>query len=431
MKKKYFLVSVVLIMTGLIFTACASVSSTHSNKKIPEETTSAKSPQEMGVIINVDDENSNITLGNIEGGDKTIYAYNSGTTVYTKSGNVMSLSGLEAGDIVDISYNPKSYVVEKIRISDDKDIWENTKVTSFSVDDSTRSMKIGQSLYSYTDSTFVFSNGERIDISELNSQDRLIVRGYKTKVVSIVVDKGHGYISLTGEQLFVGGYIDVGGKIVKVIEDEMLIIVQEGSYKVEVRNGAYIADKQVQVTRDRNTVVDFSDVAPIVTSTGSVKFNINADDADLYVDGIKKNASEVLTLTAGNHKVKVTAEGYYEYSDTVEIESKYQIIDIILKKDGESETQTESRTETETESVQETQTNSSGDVISQINDVTVSGPEGAYVYFDGKYMGIAPVTFDMVTGSHVISILYNSEIKSYSVNLAEGGDDVTYDFTDK
>lgn len=104
-------------------------------------------------------------------------------------------------------------------------------------------------------------------------------------------------------------------------------------------------------------------------------------------------------------------------------------MDINLKSTSETETETEG--ETETESSTEPVTDSSGDVVSQINDVTVSGPVGGYVYFDGKYMGVAPVTFDMITGSHVISILYNSQIKSYSVNLAEGGDDVIYDFTDK
>ena len=53
------------------------------------------------------------------------------------------------------------------------------------------------------------------------------------------------------------------------------------------------------------------------------------------------------------------------------------------------------------------------------------------VYFDSTYVGIAPVTFDMVTGTHVISILNGTEINSYTVTLAEGGDDVEYDFTNK
>ena len=53
------------------------------------------------------------------------------------------------------------------------------------------------------------------------------------------------------------------------------------------------------------------------------------------------------------------------------------------------------------------------------------------VYFDSTYVGVAPVTFDMVTGTHVISILNGTEINSYTVNLSEGKGDVEYDFTDK
>lgn len=429
MKNRYIIMAGVILMAGLILTACASTSSTRHRIKDQEETKAVKSPEDMGIIINVDYENNNITLGGIEDGEKTIYSYNSGTTAYTKSGSAMSMAQLSAGDIVDITYNTNSYVLEKIQISNDKNVWENTKVTSFSVDEAARSMKIGQTLYAYTDNTLIFSQGEKIDISELNKEDQLIVRGYGTKVVSIVVDKGHGYITLSGEQLFIGGYVDVGGRVVKVIEDDMLIIVQEGSYKVEVRNGDYIADKQVEVTRDNNTVVDFSDVAPNVTATGNVRFNIDVDNAVLYVDGVQMSATDVLTLTTGSHKISIVAEGYDDYSDTIEVGTKYQIVDINLKSTSETETETEG--ETETESSTEPVTDSSGDVVSQINDVTVSGPVGGYVYFDGKYMGVAPVTFDMITGSHVISVLYNSQIKSYSVNLAEGGDDVVYDFTDK
>ena len=39
--------------------------------------------------------------------------------------------------------------------------------------------------------------------------------------------------------------------------------------------------------------------------------------------------------------------------------------------------------------------------------------------------------FPLVTGEHIISILSGTKINSYTVNLADGADDVTYDFTDK
>lgn len=430
MRKKYFIILAFIFTAGIITTACAVSSSSVRRTNTAQETETAKSPKDIGIIINVDDANGNITLGSVGEDGKTIYSYNSGTTAYTKSGNVMSMAQLAPGDIVDITYDPDSCILQEIRISDDEDVWENSKVTVFSVDETSYSMKIGQTLYSYSDNTYVFSDGERIDITELNSEDQLIVRGYGTKVCSVVVDKGHGYVTLSGEQLFIGGYVDIGGRVVKVIQDDMLIIVREGSYKVEVRNGEYVADKQVQVTRNEETVVDFSDVAPIVTETGNIRFNIDVEDAVLYVDGVQMAAGEVLTITSGTHSIKVTAEGYDDYTDTVEVGTGYQIVDITLNESSEDESENQTEAESTT-SADEEVTDSSGNVVSRINDVTVSGPEGGYVYFDGKYMGTAPVTFDLVTGSHVISILYNNEINSYTVNLAEGGDDVTYDFTDR
>ena len=103
----------------------------------------------------------------------------------------MSLEKLSSGDIVDIECNNTNQKIKKISISSRNKVWENTKVTNFKVDESTMTMKIGQSLYSYSDSTFVFSDGEEIDISELNSEDRLIVLGYDLLLCSVVVDKGH------------------------------------------------------------------------------------------------------------------------------------------------------------------------------------------------------------------------------------------------
>ena len=102
--------------------------------------------------------------------------------------------------------------------------------------------------------------------------------------------------------------------------------------------------------------------------------------------------------------------------------SGYQEVAISLTS---SETQSASKTEQETTAEQSTTTG----VVSTKNKVTISGPVGANVYFDGAYKGTAPVTFPLVTGEHVVSVLHNKEIKSYTVNLVEGSDDVVYDFT--
>ena len=418
MKNKILLILyILLICLGLV--ACNPNKSTWF--KQPQTTTAVendKSVSVLAVVSSIDIDNKIINFYRIDTEEVCMYTYNSGTTVLTKTGRVSTIESLPVGSVVDLNYNPSSYMIYSIRIADDKEIWENTKVTNFSVDDTTRSITLGNSLYYYKDDVCVISNGRQIDISELNEADQLIVRGQGTRVLSIVVEKGHGYVSLKGAEIFVGGLVDVSGSLVKVIEDNMLLIVPEGVHKVEVRNGDNIAEKYVTVVRDEQCVADFSDVSANVTVTGTVKINVNIANATVYIDNVKRDHSGVITLIAGKHRLVVAAEGYVTYSGTIEVGSGHKSIDIELGIDDEPTTSEPPTKEDET-------------VVSKVNDVTVVGPKGALVYFDSTYVGIAPVTFDMVTGTHVISILNGTEINSYTVTLAEGGDDVEYDFTNK
>lgn len=432
MRKKYGYVILILVMCGVMLCAC-SFNGSNTGKKKPHATKETeteagyKAEGTVGVLLSVDEENRVISFITIEDSEEYMCAYGTGTMFYNKSGSVTSVSSMSAGMVADIEFNVGTGMISQVQISDDDKVWENSKVSSFHVNETEHSMKIGKSLYYYDNYTAVFSDGEPISIMELNSEDQLIVRGYDNKIVSIVVDKGHGYITLSGESLFIGGLIDIGGTVVKVIEEDMMIMVTEGFYKVEARNGSYYSEKYVTVTRDMESKVDFSDVQVIVTETGSVLFNVNPQNAVFHLDGKEIDFTQVLTLNAGTHKVYVTADGYNDYTDTITVEKGYQIIDIKLKNSsGETETEDSTESETENETKSETET-----VVSTVNKVTVNGPEGGFVYFDGSYKGTAPVTFPMITGDHVITILYNNQIKSYSVTLAEGGDDVTYDFSEK
>lgn len=471
MKKIVFLLIYLLICTAALC-GCNGVGSTNKNpvKPIIQETTKdAKDKKILCVITGVDEENSLIEFYKVDTEETNRYSFDAGTKVLTKAGRDISIKSVPKGSVVDMYYDPNTYIISKVQISKEKKVWENSKVTSFFVDETTKSLKVGTSLYYYKDDVYVVSDGEKISINQLTQGDTLIVHGIDNRIISIVVDKGHGYLTLEGEDIFVGGLVDVGGTLVKVIEDDMLLIVPEGVYKVEVRKDNNIAEKYVTVVRGERCVADFSDVAANVTTTGSVKFNINIKDAKLYIDNIGRNHLNTLTLTTGKHTIVVMAEGYNTYKSTIEVEAGHKSIDIILNIDEESETETEKETsskeepttqdgeketttqegekETNTqESEKETNTQAgeketekptsgvTGEketIVSQINDVTIIGPVGGLVYFDSEYKGVAPVTFDMVTGTHVISIISSGGIESYTVTLAEGGDDVTYDFSKK
>lgn len=418
MKNKLFMVICILVICICIGGCKGNSSTWYKQPPTTESKVDGKPVNILAVVASKDITAKTISIYRIDTEEICTYSYNQATKVLTKSGRVSTVESLPDGAIVDIEYEAEDSLVKSIQISDDKDVWENGKVTNFSVDDTTRSINIGNSLYNYKDDVCVISDGKRIDISQLTSEDQLIVRGQGTRILSIVVDKGHGYVSLKGAEIFVGGLVDVSGNIVKVIEDNMLLIVQEGVHKVEVRNGNNIAEKYVTVVRDEKAVADFSDISAAPTITGTLKINVNISSAVVYIDNVKRNHNGVITLVSGKHNLTVMADGYITYSGTIEVGSSHKNIDIALAVDDEPETTEKETAEKET-------------IVSKKNDVTVVGPKGAMVYFDSTYIGIAPVTFDMITGTHVISILNGSEINSYTVNLSEGGDDVEYDFTSR
>ena len=469
MKKTVFIFICLLICCG-VFSGCNSMGSTNKKpvKPITQETTKdAKDKKILCVVTGIDEANSLIEFYKVDTEETNRYSYDAGTKVLTKAGRDISIQSVPKGGVVDLYYDPNTYIISKVQISKEKKVWENSKVTSFFVDETTKSLKVGTSLYYFKDDVYVVSDGKEISIKQLTQGDTLIVRGIDNRIISIEVDRGHGYLTLEGEDIFIGGLVDVGGTMVKVIEEDMLLIVPEGVYKVEVRKDNTIAEKYVTIVRGEQCIADFSDVAANVTTTGSIKFNVNIKDAKLYIDNIGRNHLNTLTLTTGKHTIVVMADGYNTYKSTIEVEAGHKSIDIILNVDEESETGTEKETaskeepttqegeketttqgnekETASQEAEQETTTQSGEtekptsgavgeqetIVSKINDVTIIGPVGGLVYFDSEYKGVAPVTFDMVTGTHVISIISSGGIESYTVTLVEGAADVTYDFSKK
>ena len=418
------------MLMAVILGACGSKDKKDNKDNHKTTTQASETIRKTAVVDSINTLTRELAFTDVQKGYSDTYSYNNGTDFYTKNKLAIAATQIKSGDVVDIYYDSRSLVISKIQISTDKDVWENTSVTSFNVDDNKKEITVGQTKYCYSESIGVFSNDEKVDIRTLNnSMDRLIVRGYKSEVVSIVVDAGHGYVSLSNAELFEGGLISIGNVLARKIEPGMLLAVTEGEYQIELVNDKYVSRKKITVKRNEETIVDFGDVPAIVEKTGNVRFAINVYDAQLFIDDKAYNSSSIITLKTGKYNIKVTAAGYEDYTDTIEVKPEYRVININLtKKNGTTEAATTASGNKESQSptIVEGET-----YVSTKNDVTVKGPAGALIYFDGTYKGIAPVTFDMVTGSHVISVLSGNKINSYTVNLIEGADDVTYDFSDK
>ena len=392
-------------------------------------TTAVDLRTELAVITYVNSDTKRLSVRTYEEGiDYTFYVQEP-ALIYSEYGNAMTMSQLNAGNVIDITFDAASSTVKEIHISDD--VVRHLAVSDAAVNTSYRRITIYNKNYEYSRNVVVVSGNELITPEQLSTKDVLNLYEKDGKVVSIVVTRGHGYISLTGVDLFLGGYVNIGSENIKTIEKNMMITMTEGEYKVSVSKGEYYGAKTVTVIQNQVTTVDFSEFVADTVENGNVLFDINVEGANLYLNGKETDYSEgMLTIPVGTYTVRASADGYENYEQNIEIKADYQKVNINLKKIEESTSTTQQTTTASTETsgarAEETTTR-----VSTKNRVYIDGPTGAIIYFDDSYLGVAPLDFAMVTGQHTFIVVSGTTVKSYTVNLVEGADDVRYDFTNK
>lgn len=403
-------------------------------------TTAVDLRTELAVITYVNADTKRLSVRTYE--DEVDYTFyiQQPALIYTEFDNAMTLAQLYAGDVVYITYDSISNTVKEVHLTND--VVCRMAVSGASVNTSYRRITLYNKNYEYSRNVVVVSGNELITPEQISSHDVLNLYEKDGKVVSVVVTRGHGYISLTGIDLFIGGYVNIGSENIRTIEKNMMITVTEGEYKVAVSKDEYYGAKTVTVNRNQVTTVDFSEFVAETVENGNVFFDIDVEGAVLYLNGEEMDYSEgVLTIPVGTYTVRVTAEGYEDYEQKVEIEADYKKVNIKLTPIEES-TSTEETESSAGGSSEETSSGSSTGVTSQYetetttivstkNRVYIDGPEGAMIYFDGSFLGTAPLDFAMVTGEHIFIVLNGTTVRSYTVNLVEGADDVRYDFTEK
>lgn len=379
-----------------------------SNNSVTDET---NIPDDLLLytVMNIDTEDEKIIVESINDNKKIVLTYTGGTSIKNRYGDEVTVSKLVPGEIVELDYNRGTQKISSIIITDQ--VWEYTEVREFTIDADEGILTTGNKNYSIDENAMAFSNGLEIGIGEINERDEITLKGYGTIIYSIIVTKGHGYIVLENTESYVGGLIDIGSEIVTKIENDMVITAPEGTYTLTVTKNGSGGSQEVVVIRDTETTVDISRLQTAL-EMGGIKFNITPSTAKLYIDGTFTKYSDPVSLSYGNHSFKIVATGYNTLFGNINVNKTYT-----------TKTFTMNQTETTT-----TETTSAGTTSQQ---ATISEPLGANVYFDNVFKGIAPVTFDVTSGSHTIVLRktgYTS--KSYTVTIPNDGKDVEYGFDD-
>ncbi len=423
-----------IIMTALSLSACAVP---FMGKETGEEPSASSERVDTGfvvpgpesydsadtaIVVDRDGEENTVTFRNLELGKNYTLSMDGTTRLYDKYGDAISISQIEKGDIVDITFLKSKKHLTTMQLSTKS--WTYAHAERYEINLVRGEVNIAQETYKLTDNTQYLSEGANIELMDLNPADVLCFQGLGNQILSVKVEKGHGYLRLANDEKFVGGWIEVGQSVIQRITEDMLLLVPEGSYQVNISHKGGGGIKSAQIMRNQETVLDIGDLEVPEPQTGTVLFSISPSDAELYVDGAAVDASVPLTLEYGLHQIIARANGYHSITQYIRVAQETVAFDLPLEplEDGEIE---------DSSSDSESSTGSPTDVTTDYYKVYVDAPEGAEVYLDGNYVGIAPCSFKKVEGSHIIILrMTGFETRSYTVQIDNAEKDMSFSFAD-
>ncbi len=430
------LLVVITLLLVSVMTGCEQKKS-ETNRKEEESTTVEQkeyNASDIAVVVKKDATEGRISLKSSETGSVYSVNYNGGTKFKSKYGNDILVENVKVGMVVEAHYIEGTRKLVELLVSNEA--WENTMAVNWDVDYDKKIITIGSSSYAYDENIFIYSNGKELDIREVSGIDELTVRGYGTKLLSVVVDKGHGYIRLTNEDNYVDGIIEVGDRIMTKVTDDMIIAAPEGEYKLVVSKNGIGGEKTVTVKRGLESIVSFGDFEQPVERVGSVNFIIGPDDAKavLYVDGVQTDYKDLVRIPYGDHVIVLKSNNYDTYTKEIIISSSYTTINIDMSDEEETEADSDIEKDEDKDKEKETEKETTGDndkepTTDSIDEgdevIKVLTPDGAQVYFDGVYKGVAPVEFKKQAGEHVIILRMDGyETKMYTIDVISDGEDM-------
>ncbi len=412
-----------LLLLGFTMAACApgSGSETADVPSSKEVNTGYKVPgpdsydsADTAVLVDKDVNQKTLTFLNLNREREYTLSYDGTTKFSDKYGESVSLKQIAVGDIVDVTFLKETKHLTQMMLS--TQAWKNEGVARYEMNHIRGEVTIGENIYKLTDNTRYLSDGQIIEAMDINASDVLSFQGIDNQVLSVCVDKGHGYLRLVNDESFVGGWIEIGQSTIQRITEDMLLVLPEGSYQVNIshRGGGGLRD--VIINRNEETTLDIGDMEVPEAQTGMVLFSLSPSNATLYIDGTETDASAPVTLEYGIHQLIVKAEGYKSITQYIRVGQASAGVNVVL----ESATASEDEAEDESDVT---------DVSSSYYKVFVDSPEDAEVYVNGNYVGIVPCSFKKTSGVHVVTLrMEGYKTRSYTIQVDSEEKDITFSF---
>ncbi len=406
----------------------------------PDSYDSADTP----ILVEKNKDDNTVTFLNRDLGKRYTLSVDGTTRFYDKYGESVSLEQIGKGAIVDVKFLKSKKQLTSMQLS--SAAWTYESVNHYEMNVLRGEVTIGEETFKISKNTQYLSAGRNVDAMDLNTMDILTFQGIDNEVLCVTVEKGHGYLRLTNDENFIGGWIEIGQSMIHQVTQDMLLTVPEGNYQVNISHKGGGGIKDVIINRNEETVLDVGDLVVAEPSYGTILFSLTPADTILYIDGQEVDASAPVSLEYGIHQLIARAEGYQTITRYLRVGEESAGISIVLDMEEDDEEESSSGSsdkdsdsaEEETESEESTDSNEkstdnsdSVDTVTDYYKVYVDAPEGVEVYLDGSYVGISPCNFRKQSGTHVITLRKAGyETRSYTVSIEEEDKDVSYSFVD-
>ncbi len=254
------------------------------------------------------------------------YGYTRATRILDDHGQFMSAAKLLPGRAVQLGDLDDDAKLSLVQLS--PRAWYQENITRYSIDTSIGMIVIGDTKYRYDQYLRVFSGDQEIAVSQIGENDVLSVQGLDKRILSIRVTTGHGTIALENTGLFEGGWISLGTRIYAKVTPNMTMEVPEGTYELSVANDGYGDTKSIVVERSKVTRVDLDEYKGEGPKSCRLKFDVNVDDALLYIDGEQVDYDKPVELRYGVYRLTVIADGYETWERQLAVHSEEAEIEI-------------------------------------------------------------------------------------------------------
>ena len=449
MNKRMIQYGFVVLMLAFVLTGCGQKNNDIKVYENTEEVSVRHEETSMTAIItSMDMENNQMHFVSVLDGTDITLQYHGGVRVSDTKGTDIGIDSVVCGNVVDIVYYADTEKL--VSIAKNAKVKTYTQVKKFLYRQDQHTASCNGTSYKVSDYAQVFDGNQVLSLADVNTEDEVTLSVWNGNLVSVVITKGHGYVRLLNQGTYVGGFVEIGKDVIVPVTTDMLVAVGEGDYTLRINKNGYSGEKSIRVTKDRELNVDISDIA---IPSGTVTFAVTPEDAGevIKVDG-EIIANRTYTGLYGDHELSITAEGYDSFRGSFKITDTMKNLHVTLQQETteesteetteattqEAQTTTSGQTTQATEATQNPQTTSattqSGQTTEsaeQGNKITIKKPEGVGVYFDGDYVGIAPVSIKKTAGTHTIT-LYKAcyLIKSYTIQAEDDGKDDEYSYAD-